>query len=67
MAAADERRHGGPRDGGLGRRAHAVAQQEARLLPGYDGALGFAVDPVVWTLSLEALFYLVLPLVAGWF
>ncbi len=48
--------------------AHAVfAQQEARLLPGYDGALGFAIDPVVWTLSLEALFYLVLPLVAGWF
>ena len=48
--------------------AHALfAQQEARLLPGYDGALGFAVDPVVWTLSLEALFYLVLPLVAGWF
>jgi peptidoglycan/LPS O-acetylase OafA/YrhL len=48
--------------------AHAMfAQQEARLLPGYDGALGFAVDPVVWTLSLEALFYLVLPLVAGWF
>lgn len=48
--------------------AHAVfAQQQARLLPGYDGALGFAVDPVVWTLSLEALFYLVLPVVAGWF
>jgi peptidoglycan/LPS O-acetylase OafA/YrhL len=48
--------------------AHGVfAQQEARLLAGYDGALGFAVDPVVWTLSLEALFYLVLPLVAGWF
>lgn len=48
--------------------AHVVfAQQEARLLPGYEGALGFAVDPVVWTLSLEALFYLVLPLVAGWF
>ena len=48
--------------------AHGVfAQQEARLLPGYSGALGFAVDPVVWTLSLEALFYLVLPLVAGWF
>ena len=43
------------------------AQQEARLIPGYHGALGFAVDPVVWTLSLEALFYLVLPLVAGWF
>lgn len=48
--------------------AHVLfAQQEARLLPGYEGALGFAVDPVVWTLSLEALFYLVLPLVAGWF
>ena len=48
--------------------AHAgFTQQQARLLPGYDGALGFAVDPVVWTLSLEALFYLALPLVAGWF
>lgn len=48
--------------------AHGVfAQQEARLLPGYEGALGFAVDPVVWTLSLEVLFYLVLPVVAGWF
>lgn len=48
--------------------AHGVfAQQEARLLPGYEGALGFAVNPVVWTLSLEALFYLVLPLVAVWF
>jgi len=48
--------------------AHALfAQQEARLLVGYDGALGFGVDPVVWTLSLEALFYLVLPFVAGWF
>ncbi|HEV2775254.1 MAG TPA: acyltransferase [Solirubrobacteraceae bacterium] len=48
--------------------AHGLfAQQEARLLPGYSGALGFAVDPVVWTLSLEALFYVVLPVVAGWF
>ena len=48
--------------------AHLLfAQQEARLLPGYDGALGFGVDPVVWTLSLEALFYVGLPLVAGWF
>jgi len=45
----------------------AFAQQEARLLPGYSGALGFAVNPVVWTLSLEALFYVGLPLVAGWF
>ncbi|MDP2710868.1 MAG: acyltransferase, partial [Solirubrobacteraceae bacterium] len=48
--------------------AHAVfVQQEARLLPGYEGALGFAVNPVVWTLSLEALFYVLLPFVAGWF
>ena len=48
--------------------AHALLlQQEARLLPGYSGSLGFGVDPVVWTLSLEALFYLLLPLVAGVF
>ncbi len=48
--------------------AHVLlAQQEARLLPGYSGSLGFGVDPVVWTLSLEALFYLLLPLVAGVF
>ena len=48
--------------------AHALlVQQEARLLPGYCGSLGFGVDPVVWTLSLEALFYVLLPLVAGVF
>ena len=48
--------------------AHALLlQQEARLVPGYAGSLGFGVDPVVWTLSLEALFYLLLPLVAGIF
>ena len=40
---------------------------EARLLPGYQGALGLGVDPVLWTLSLEAVFYALLPLVAGWF
>jgi peptidoglycan/LPS O-acetylase OafA/YrhL len=34
-------------------------QVEARLLP-----LGFRVDPVLWTLSVEVAFYLVLPLVA---
>ncbi|MEA2190009.1 MAG: hypothetical protein QOI73_130 [Solirubrobacteraceae bacterium] len=48
--------------------AHALlVQQEARLVPGYSGSLGLGVDPVVWTLSLEALFYLLLPLVAGLF
>jgi peptidoglycan/LPS O-acetylase OafA/YrhL len=44
-----------------------LTQNEARLLPGYGGALGFGVDPVVWTLSLEVVFYALLPLVAGWF
>lgn len=44
-----------------------LAQQEARLIPGYSGALGLGVNPVVWTLSLEALFYLLLPAVAGTF
>jgi peptidoglycan/LPS O-acetylase OafA/YrhL len=35
---------------------------------GYHGAvLGFGVNGVVWSLSLEALFYLTLPLVAGRF
>lgn len=29
--------------------------------------LGFAANPVVWTLTIEALFYLLLPLVAGWY
>ena len=38
-------------------------QVEARLIPGYDGALGFRVDPVLWTLSVEVAFYVVLPLV----
>jgi peptidoglycan/LPS O-acetylase OafA/YrhL len=42
-------------------------QNEARLLPGYDGALGFGVDPVVWTLSIEVAFYVLLPFVASWF
>ena len=39
-------------------------QVEARLLPGYDGALGFRVDPPLWTLSVEVAFYVVLPLIA---
>jgi len=48
--------------------AHVLlVQQEARLIPGYSGSLGFGVDPVVWTLSLEALFYVSLPLVAAFF
>lgn len=29
--------------------------------------IGFALNPVVWTLSLEATFYLLLPLIAGWY
>ncbi len=45
----------------------ALVQQEARLIPGYAGALGFGADPVVWTLSLEAAFYVLLPLVAAAF
>ncbi|MDO9394906.1 MAG: acyltransferase family protein, partial [Herbiconiux sp.] len=39
----------------------------ARLVPGYEGAVGFVVDPVVWSLTPEMLFSLllvpVLPLV----
>ena len=31
-----------------------------------DYSLGFAVVPPVWTLSLEAAFYVLLPLIAGW-
>jgi peptidoglycan/LPS O-acetylase OafA/YrhL len=38
-------------------------QLEARLAPGYDGALGFRVDPPLWTLSVEVAFYAVLPLI----
>jgi peptidoglycan/LPS O-acetylase OafA/YrhL len=39
-------------------------QVEARLIGGYDGTLGFRVDPVLWTMSVEVAFYVVLPLVA---
>jgi peptidoglycan/LPS O-acetylase OafA/YrhL len=39
-------------------------QVEARLIGGYDGTLGFRVDPVLWTMSVEVAFYLVLPLIA---
>lgn len=42
----------------------------ARLLPSYEGAIGFAVDPVIWSLTPELLFSLVivaaLPLVRRW-
>ncbi|MBJ7472290.1 MAG: acyltransferase [Solirubrobacteraceae bacterium] len=41
-----------------------------RLLPGYDGAIGFAVNPVIWSLTPEVLFSLVLvailPVVVRW-
>lgn len=39
-------------------------QVEARLLSGYDGALGFRVNPALWTMSVEMAFYVVLPFVA---
>jgi peptidoglycan/LPS O-acetylase OafA/YrhL len=39
-------------------------QVEARLIPAYDGALGFRVNPVLWTMSVEVAFYAVLPLIA---
>jgi peptidoglycan/LPS O-acetylase OafA/YrhL len=38
-------------------------QIEARLIPGYDGALGFRVNPPLWTLSVEIAFYAALPLI----
>lgn len=45
--------------------AHLTFSQiEARLVPGYEGALGFRVNPALWTLSVEAAFYVVLPFVA---
>jgi acetyltransferase len=37
---------------------------EWRLLPSYRGTLGFTVNPVVWSLAVEAAFYVVLPFVA---
>jgi peptidoglycan/LPS O-acetylase OafA/YrhL len=37
---------------------------EWRLLPGYRGTLGFTVNPVVWSLAVEAAFYAVLPFLA---
>ncbi len=36
----------------------------ARLIPGYEGAIGFTANPVLWTLTVEALFALILPFVA---
>lgn len=39
-----------------------------RLIPGYEGAIGFGVDPVIWSLTPELLFslaiVLILPLIA---
>jgi peptidoglycan/LPS O-acetylase OafA/YrhL len=42
-----------------------LLHNEARLLPGYDGALGLGVNPALWTLSVEWVFYCALPLVAA--
>src|SRR4051794_38591497 len=38
-------------------------QVEARLIGGYDGALGFRGGPPLWTLSVEVAFYVALPFV----
>jgi peptidoglycan/LPS O-acetylase OafA/YrhL len=43
----------------------SFTQLEARLVPGYNGALGFRVNPVLWTLAVEVVFYAVLPFVAA--
>lgn len=37
----------------------------ARVLPGYEGALGFTVNPVVWTVSVEVVFSVALLAIAG--
>lgn len=42
-----------------------LVHNEARLVPGYDGALGLGVNPAVWTLSVEWVFYCALPLIAA--
>jgi peptidoglycan/LPS O-acetylase OafA/YrhL len=42
----------------------SFTEVEWRLLPGYRGTLGFTVNPVVWSLAVEAAFYVVLPFVA---
>jgi peptidoglycan/LPS O-acetylase OafA/YrhL len=43
----------------------SFTQLEARLVPGYNGALGFRVNPVLWTLAVEVVFYAMLPFVAA--
>lgn len=54
--------------GAEGIAAHVLfLSTEARLLDGYDGLLGLGVNPPLWTLALEASFYVVLPLVAAAF
>jgi peptidoglycan/LPS O-acetylase OafA/YrhL len=46
--------------------AHVAIVQTPVQLFDDSVALGFGVIPPVWTLSVEVAFYLVLPLVAGW-
>lgn len=51
----------------LGVAVHAVfLQSPAQLFTG-SVPLGFGLNGVVWTLSLEVTFYLLLPLIAGWY
>lgn len=48
--------------------AHLLAvQNEARLLPGYEGALGLGVNPVVWTITVELAGSVLLLVLAPWF
>ncbi len=48
--------------------AHLLAvQNEARLLPGYEGALGFGVNPVLWTITVELTGSVLLLVLAPWF
>lgn len=46
---------------------HAVFFQTPAQLFTSSVPLGFGVDGAVWTLSLEVTFYLLLPLIAGWY
>jgi len=46
---------------------HTVFLQTPAQLFTSSVPMGFGVDGAVWTLSLEVIFYLLLPLIAGWY
>ncbi len=46
---------------------HAGFMQTPAQLVTESVPIGFGLNPVVWTLSVEATFYLLLPLIAGWY